>query len=343
MKKEYMSNLNFPKTTPFCTINYGSINLDNIVTSKFSNNAAVIAIHKGNVILEKYFNNHSVNDTFHVASTTKSIISALIGIAIDKGFIKSVDEKILSFFPEYNNSYSNDLLNTITIKNLLTMTVPYDFPDWQEPFDKLCESPDWIQYTLGNISSNSHLGDFKYSSEGAHLLSCILTKATHKSAREFANEYLFEPLGIKTFPDYKTDVYDFDYLFGKNLKGWPHDPQGNSTGGWGLNLTLRDMALFGYLFMNNGFYNGKQIVPESWVKQSITPFSDKKVFAENKYGYLWWINHYGELNCYSAVGDGGNIISCIPEKELVVAVAAEMPKPIENPYEFIENYIIPYI
>lgn len=343
MKKEYIAHLKFPKTTPFCTLNYGNIDLDNIVASKFNNITGVLAVRKRKVVLEKYFNNHNTNDTFHVASVTKSIISALIGIAIDNGYIKSINEKALDFFPEYNDLSNNECRQSITIKHLLTMTVPYDFPDWTEPFDKFCSSPNWTKYILSNLGKNGNLGDFKYSTQGAHLLSCIITRATHKSAREFANEYLFNPLGMNILPDYKPKAYDFDYLFGKDLKAWPHDPDGNSTGGWGLNLTLRDMALFGFLYMNDGFYNDKQIVQKSWIQQSTSPFSDKNVFAENKYGYLWWINHYDNLYCYSAVGDGGNIISCIPEKELVIAVSVQIPKPIENPYEFIQNHIIPYI
>lgn len=343
MKKEYISHLEFPKTTPFSSLNYRNIDLDKIVSSKFNNNSGVIAIHKGKVVLEKYFNNHYVSNTFHVASVTKSIISALIGIAIDKGYIKSINEKILNFFPEYNDLFNNEFLQSITLKHLITMTVPYNFPDWKEPFDKFCTAPDWIKYTLNNIDQKGSLENFKYSTEGAHLISCILTRTTHKSAREFANEHLFKPLGINVIPDYQTDSYDFDYLFGKNLKGWPHDSSGNSTGGWGLNLTLRDMALLGFLYMNKGFYNNTQIISKSWIQESTSPFTEKNIFLTNKYGYLWWIYNYGSLQSYSAVGDGGNIISCIPEKELVVAVSAGSPKPIDNPYEFIQDYIIPYI
>lgn len=317
--------------------------LDNTVSSKYPNIAGVIAVYKGKTILEKYFQNHTMNDTFHVASVTKSIISALVGIALDKGYIKSIDQKVVDFFPEYDNlSYSN-CRDSITLRDLLTMTAPYNFPDFKEPFDKFCFAKNWTEYILNNLGKNGCIGNFKYSTEGAHLISCILTRTTHKSAREFANEYLFAPAKMNTIPDYKTESIDIDYLFGKNLKGWPHDPDNNSTGGWGINLTLRDMAIFGLIYLNDGFYNGKQIVPKEWVRESTSPFSKENVFAENKYGYLWWISHYGSLNCYSAVGDGGNIISCIPEKDLVVAVAAEYPKPIDNPYEFIQDYIIPYI
>lgn len=343
MKEKYVSPLEFPKAIPFCSLDYGSIDLDNVVSDKFDNIAGVLAIHKGKVVLEKYFHNHNNTDTFHVASVTKSIISALIGIALDKGCLQSIDQRLMDIFPEYNDLFDNECKQSITIKHLLTMTVPYDFPDWNEPFDKFCSSSDWTKYIINNLGINGRPGDFKYSTEGAHLLSCIITRATGKSAREFANQYLFTPLGINAFPDYKPETYGFDYLFGKDLKSWPHDPQENSTGGWGLNLTLRNIALFGFLYMNDGFYDGRQIISKSWIQQSTTPFSAKKVFLENQYGYLWWINHYDSSYCYSAVGDGGNIISCIPDKDLVIVVSAQVPKPIENPYEFIEKYVIPYI
>lgn len=343
MNKEYKSNLECPESVPYCKLNYKDIDLDNVVSSKFSNISGVIAVENSEVVLEKYFNNHKVQDTFHVASVTKSIISALIGIAIDKGYIKGVEEKVISFFPEYKDILDGKIKKPITIKDLLTMTVPYKFPEWKEDFEKLCLSHDWVKYTLDNIDEDGNIGDFKYSSEGAHVLSSIITKATNKSAREFANEYLFKPLGMSIMENYEPKKFGFDYLFGKDLKSWPHDTLGYSTGGWGLNLTLRDMALFGCLYINDGYFNNTEIVSESWVKCSTTPFKEKYVFAENKYGYLWWINHYNSLSCYSAVGDGGNIISCIPEKNLVIAVTAETPIPIENPYEFIEKYVIPYV
>ncbi|MEC3438072.1 serine hydrolase, partial [Bacillus cereus] len=251
--------------------------LDQIIKEEYENMNGMLVVRKGNVIFEKYYNDYGQNDTFHVASVTKTIISALIGICIDKGYIKSVDQKVIEFFPEYKVKSSE-----VTVRHLLTMTAPYPFVDWQEPLEELCTQPDWVQYTLHRMGNGGEIGAFKYSSAGAHVLSAMITNATGKSAREFANEYLFQPLGMSEIPNYNMKAFGFDDLFGKDVKGWVHDPNGISTGGWGLTLTVRDIAKFGQLYLNEGIHNGKQILSKSWIKESIAMNS-------NQYGYLWWL------------------------------------------------------
>ncbi|MFK4289283.1 CubicO group peptidase (beta-lactamase class C family) [Bacillus sp. RC250] len=237
--------------------------LDQIIKKEYKNINGMLVVQKGNVIFEKYYNGHGPDDTFHVASVTKTIISALIGLCVDKGYIKSVDQRVIEFFPEYNVNSSE-----ITVRHLLTMTAPHPFVDWQEPLEELCTQEDWVQYTLNRMGDSGEIGSFKYSSAGAHILSAIITNATGKSAREFANEYLFQPLGMREIPNYNMKVFGFDDLFGKDVKGWVHDPNGISTGGWGLTLTVRDMEKFGQLYLNEGIHNGKQILSKSWIKES---------------------------------------------------------------------------
>ncbi|CAI6223291.1 hypothetical protein JS609_00241 [Bacillus subtilis] len=99
------------------------------------------------------------------------------------------------------------------------MTAPYPFEDWQEPLDKMCMQPDWIAYTLGMLGQGGKIGTFKYSTAGVHLLSAIITRTTGKSAREFANEYLFKPIGMKEIPHYEMKSFSFDDLFGKHVRG----------------------------------------------------------------------------------------------------------------------------
>ncbi|MED3121689.1 serine hydrolase, partial [Bacillus thuringiensis] len=211
--------------------------LDQIIKEEYKNMNGMLVVQKENAIFEKYYNGHGPDDAFHVASVTKTIISALIGICIDKGYIKSVDQKVIEFFPEYTLKASD-----ITVRHLLTMTAPYPFTDWQEPLEELCTQEDWVQYTLNRMGNGGEIGSFKYSSAGAHLLSAIITSTTGKSAREFANKYLFQPLDMREIPNYNMKAFGFDDLFGKDVKGWVHDPNGISTGGWGLTLTVRDMA-----------------------------------------------------------------------------------------------------
>ncbi|COF14970.1 serine hydrolase domain-containing protein [Bacillus cereus] len=305
--------------------------LDQIIKEEYKNMNGMLVVQKGNIIFEKYYNDYGPNDTFHVASVTKTIISALIGICIDKGYIKSVDQRVIEFFPEYNCNSPE-----ITVRHLLTMTAPYPFVDWQEPLEELCTQQDWIQYTLDRIGKGGNIGAFKYSSAGAHVLSAIITSVTGKSAREFANEQLFQPLGMREIPNYNMKAFGFDDLFGKDVKGWVHDPNGISTGGWGLTLTVKDMAKFGQMYLNEGIHNGKQILSKSWIKESTT-------MNQNQYGYLWWLREEDGIFSYCAMGDGGNMICCIPEKELVVVIASEAMPNARDRWELIVKYILPCI
>ncbi|MDA2778503.1 serine hydrolase [Bacillus cereus group sp. Bc002] len=305
--------------------------LDQIIQEEYGNVNGMLVVQKGNVIFEKYYKGHGPDDAFHVASVTKTIISALIGICIDKGYIKSVDQRVIEFFPEYKLKASE-----VTVRYLLTMTAPYPFVDWQEPLEELCTQQDWIQYTLNRIGNGGEIGFFKYSSAGAHILSAIITNATGKSAREFANEYVFQPLGMREIPNYNMKAFRFDDLFGKDVKGWVHDPNGISTGGWGLTLTVKDMAKFGQLYLNEGIHNGKQILSKSWIKESTE-------MNQNQYGYLWWLREEDGIFSYCAMGDGGNVICCIPKKDLVVVIASEVMSNARDRWELIVKYILPYI
>ncbi|MHA4278411.1 MULTISPECIES: serine hydrolase domain-containing protein [Bacillus cereus group] len=305
--------------------------LNLIIKEEYENRNGMLVVQKGDYIFENYYNGHGPNDAFHIASVTKTVISALIGICIDKGYIKSVDQKVIEFFSEYNVNSSE-----ITVRHLLTMTAPHPFVDWQEPLEEQCMQRDWVQYTLNRIGQGGEIGSFKYSSAGAHVLSAIITSVTGKSAREFANEYLFQPLGMSEISNYNMKAFGFDDLFGKAVKGWVHDPNGISTGGWGLTLTVRDMAKFGQLYLNEGIHNGKQILSKSWIKESIAMNS-------NQYGYLWWLREEEGVYSYCAMGDGGNIICCITERELVVAIASEIIPNAGDRWKLIKECILPYL
>ncbi|WP_283750363.1 serine hydrolase domain-containing protein [Bacillus cereus] len=305
--------------------------LDCVVKEEYKNINGMLVMQKGNVIFENYYNGYGPDDTFHVASVTKTIISALIGICIDKGYIKSINQKVIEFFPEYNLKASE-----VTVRHLLTMTAPYPYVEWQEPLEELCTQMDWVKYTLNRAGKGGEIGSFKYSSAGAHLLSAIITSVTGKSAREFANDHLFQPIGMREIPNYNMKAFGFHDLFGKDVKGWVHDPNGISAGGWGLTLTARDMAKFGQLYLNEGTYDGKQILSKSWVQESTAMNS-------NQYGYLWWLRKEDGIYSYCAMGDGGNVICCVPERELVVVIASEVMANTGDRWKLIKECILPYL
>ncbi|MDA1477235.1 serine hydrolase domain-containing protein [Bacillus changyiensis] len=335
---------NYWPTTEWQTLDPQALKMDSdklselgpMISSEYSNINGIVIVKNGYIAYESYHNGYGPDHTYHVASVTKSIMSALIGIAIDKKYIDDVDQKVLDFFPEYISAFHDQQKQNITIRHLLTMTAPYPFEDWHEPLEKMCTQPDWIKYILDMLGQKGRIGTFKYSTAGAHLLSAIITRCTGKSAREFANQHLFKPIGMKEIPDYKMKSFGFDDLFGKNVKGWVEDPNGYSTGGWGLSLSPRDMARFGFLYLNDGFWDNKQIIPKKWTVESTAMNS-------NQYGYLWWLRKEDGVFAYLAMGDGGHVICCIPEKDLVIAIASEFTMNPRDRWTLIKERIIPAV
>ncbi len=174
---------------------------------------------------------------------------------------------------------------SITIRHLLTMTAPFAWKTragsrGYEPLDRLRRQRDWVKYILNLMGRNGQPGSFQYNSLGPHLLSAIITRAAGMCAREFANERLFRPIGIREIPDHEMKSFDKDNVFGKNVTGWIKDPQGVTVGGWGLTITPRDMARFGFLYLNRGIWDNARIISETWIDESTAPNS-------NGYGYNW--------------------------------------------------------
>ncbi|MBD2864775.1 serine hydrolase domain-containing protein [Paenibacillus oceani] len=308
--------------------------LERVLKSEYSNISGILVVKSGLVAYENYLNGCGPDDAHHVASVTKSVLSALVGIAVDAGYIRSIDQKVLDFFPEYAADPADPQKRDITLRHLLTMTAPYPFEDWREPLDRMCMQPDWTKYALDMLGQQGRVGDFKYSTAGAHLLSAILTRCTGTTAREFANERLFKPIGMKAIPDYEMSAFGFEQLFGSEVRGWVKDPNGNSTGGWGLTLTPRDMARFGFLYLNGGMWDNEPVIPASWINESIA-------MNPNHYGYLWWLRQEDGMFAYSAVGDGGNMICCMPDQDLVVAMASAFVMNPRDRWTLIKEQILP--
>ena len=316
-------------------------NIENIIKSEYENINGIIVLKNGEIYYEKYFNGHVEDDSYHVTSVTKTIISALVGIALEKGYIKNLNQKVLDFFPEYDFDDLGGYKKEISLYNLLTMTAPYNYPDWKEPFEEMCSAKSWKEYILNIMGYGGQIGNFKYSSAGAHLLSIILSKTTGKSAREFANENLFKALGMREIADYEMESYDIENLFGEKVRGWVKDPDGNSVGGWGLTLTVRDMSKFGQVYLNNGIFKDERIIPEKWVKDSTCVHSQSSMGQTIlKYGYMWWLRDGDGFSAYMAMGDGGNLICCIPEKKLVIAIASEFIPNSKDQWDLIKKFIL---
>lgn len=285
--------------------------LEQMIRSQYSNIQGLKVTKNNQEVFMKSFNQVEEGEKYNIASVTKSILSLLIGIAIDQKLIKGVDEPVMSFFPEYDFRDDNLLRDKITIRDLLTMTTPFPFPSMQESFSRMCRQEDWIKYGLEMMGRGDLKGGFKYSTIGSHILSAVLTKVTKMSAREFANLYLFTPLKIKPIPFYSM-TYDEEHLFGKKVQGWVMDPSGISAGGWGLTLSIDEMTKIGQLYLNDGVWNHQQVVSSKWLEES------RQVNA-NHYGYMWWL---GESDEVMSIGSGGSLIYVHLKEKIVIAIAS---------------------
>jgi CubicO group peptidase (beta-lactamase class C family) len=260
-----------------------------------------LIIRNGNIIHEKYFNGYNREYINHMCSVTKTIISALIGIAIEKKFIKSVDQKVLDYFPDFKPKKSDYFKSHLRIKHFLTMTTGLMWMNTgkgHEPmFRRLLKEKNWVNSILNLPTNDRMFGQFQYSSAVSHLLSAIITKATKNSTQGFAERHLFKPIGISN----KTE--------------WMKDPQGINIGGYGLKLSPRDLAKFGFLYLNQGIWKDKQIIPKEWIVESLQNYGEG-------YGYHVWITKIGDFNAFMAAGYGGQYLTCFPKLDLIIVITS---------------------
>jgi CubicO group peptidase (beta-lactamase class C family) len=284
-----------------------------------------LVVRDGSLVFEKYFE-HSGNNELsrnNVYSVTKSFISALVGIAVREGYIGSVDDTVEKYLPGYFKQLSDPRWKKITLKHLLTMT-----PGFCEDLETMTGSEDWVSYTF-SLSLNYNPGEeFQYANSASHLLSVILTKATGMSTKDFADKYLFNPLGIVS-PE------------------WGKDPEGNYAGYANIYMRPRDMAKFGWLYYSMGKWEGVQVVPEEWVAESTRVQFDlnkeQDTGVENGYGYKWWISSKTGYHTFSALGYGGQSITVIPDLGLEVVITC-LPNSLalndEQREQFLKDYVI---
>ncbi len=313
--------------------------MEAIVAADYSNMAGMVIMKDGKAVYEKYFCGCTEADRIHVFSVTKSILSILIGIALDKGYIHSVDQKVLEFYPEYTVKKGEKTIQNVTIKDMLTMTAPYKYKS--NPYTKYFTSMDWVKFSLDVLGGKGQIGEFRYAPiVGPDILSGILERAAGQSAFEFAKEYLFAPLGITVEKTITFHSKEEQMAFYKatDISCWVAGPTGVNTAGWGLTLSPMDMAKIGQMFLNGGMWNGNRIVSEKWVSDSTSEQSRWKQ-RDLPYGYLWWIGE--QDNGYAAMGDGGNIIYVSPDKNMVVASTSLFYPRAKDRIEFIKKYVEP--
>jgi len=284
---------------------------------------SILIVRNGYVVLDTYNYPEQPNLKHHLYSCTKSVASTLIGIAIDKGYIKSIDQPLLDFFPEKVSRNPDNRKKKITLKHVLMMATGLKCQDsylygWKGLHD-MSKSEDFVQYMIDLPMVEAPGSRFEYCNGASYLLTAILQKATGKTGLEFAKEHLFNPLGI-------SDVH---WVAWRGI-----------TIGWGsLHLRPRDMAKFGYLFLNNGKWNNQQIVSNKWVAES----TQKQISATLTpgYGYQWWVL---SPDIYVAVGYAGQRIFVLKDKQMVVVFTSRLKdQKARLPEGILKGYIIPAV
>ena len=310
--------------------------LESAILSDYSNIAGIVVQQNGTVLYENSFNGYTADTAFHVFSVTKSVLSILIGIAIDKGLIESLDQKVLDFFPEYTPKRGEKTAQLVTLRDMMTMTAPFKYKS--APYTKYFSSESWVKSALDLLGGKGEIGDFRYTPLiGPDILSGILTRVTGLSVLEFAQENLFIPLRIDVSERivFESKEEQLSIMKDHHGSGWVADPQGINTAGWGLFLRPGEMAKIGKLLLNRGIWDGRQIVSSEWVDESTAPHSR---WGELQYGYLWWIIDE-EARSFAALGDGGNAIYVNPAKNLVVAIASLFKPTAKDRIEFIKKFV----
>ncbi|TKJ44014.1 hypothetical protein CEE36_02520 [candidate division TA06 bacterium B3_TA06] len=299
--------------------------LDSMLVAQLYFNAAkletlygLLVIKNGYLIAEGYFNEGSVDQLSGRQSATKSFTSALVGIALDQGYLESVDQKMMDFFPEFAEQITDPRKEQITIRDLLQMRAGYPDEERTPPyFDILFFSDNWhwLPHIVDFPLTSDPGTEFNYSNLTSHLLGVIVARACTTDLMSYGQEHLFSPIN--------AEVGD-----------WTADADNYNFGSMEIYVTARDMAKFGLLYLGDGEYEGNQIVSADWVSQSLQRYSEDiiiggwitsryGIFRDIGYGYQWWSARAGDHHFDYAAGHGGNYIILLDELDMIIVTTAD--------------------
>jgi len=268
---------------------------------------SIVVVRNGYLIREWYYNGTTKGRAQNIYGASACMISALVGIAIREKNLNNLDQKLLDYFHEYITPDMDRQKFEITIKHLLTMKA--GIPHENSSYTTIYNSSNWIRTVLALPLVSQPGKEFHYNTFSVHLLSGILTKTSGTHTYHFAENYLMKPSGI-------------------TIRGWQRDNQGYYFGGGGLQMTARDMAKIGWIYLNHGSIGGKQILPNEWIDLSIskhTEFMNQSwgEFHNYNFGFLWWIGNLKEYPVFMAIGYAGQFIINIPALNMVIVTTAE--------------------
>jgi CubicO group peptidase (beta-lactamase class C family) len=306
------------------------------IAAKYAPLHCLLVVRFGRLIAERYFGKNNQQTAFNIHSTAKSILSALVGIALNEHILTDLDEPIAHWLPEYFKPGTDPSKSEITLKHLLTMSAGLGWIENYTTLRRWRHSPDRVKYVLDLSMVGTAGRRFVYNTGLTHLLSVILTRASGMTTPALARKFLFDPLGV-------------------GVARWMTDSQGYYIGGSDMCLTARDMARFGLLYLQHGMWNGRSIVPTQWVNISTRPQISLRQPgfwhpAYTDYGFLWWLRKLAGHDAIVASGYAGQIIFIVPVLDLVVVTTATARIPNANVMkqsnqieELVESYVIPAV
>jgi CubicO group peptidase (beta-lactamase class C family) len=261
---------------------------------------SLLVSRRGELVFERYYNGRRAERLANIKSASKSVVSALVGIAIDRKLIPDVSTPIATYFSDLARD-TDPRKREITVEHLLMMRPGLEGTSGRN-YGAWVTSRNWVRYALSRPMFAAPGEEMEYSTGNTHLLSAILTMATGKSTLQFANDTLATPMGF-------------------SLESWPRDPQGIYFGGNDMLLTPRQMMAFGRLYLSGGQAGGRQIVPAAWVAASVVPRTRSRV-SRRQYGYGWWMRDLAGHRSFYAWGYGGQYIYAVPALDLVVVTTS---------------------
>ena len=284
---------------------------------------AVVVSVNGDTVIEHY-RDSDASEYAHVWSVTKSVMSILIGIALDEGHLTSLDQTLAELLPRYRPEMT-DQVAAITLRQLLTHTS--GLPGGGAGDGLAWSADDTVELIIVYGLVNDPGVAYGYSNSGAHLVGAVLTQATGRTVLDYARERLFDPLGISTRPAFEGfDAGEPGSKFDDNGFAWGADRRGIHTGCCLLKLTAPDMIKIGELYLNDGKWNGRRIVSADWVRESTKPQVTPEQRPDSAYGYFWWLDEVRGHQTYRASGAYGQAIAVVPDMGLVVAVSTRDDK-----------------
>jgi len=307
-----------------------------ILASRYGFVDGLLVVRNGKIVAEAYFNDFTADIPHNIMSVSKSMLSAIAGLVLDGPYGLDLEDRMLDYFPQYNSDRLDPRKQDISIEHLLTMRMGIERESHNNysVYSELYHSENWIQSTIEYPLSYDPGERMSYNTFITHLLSGVISEATGKATDKFAHRHLFAPMGI-----------DIDY--------WEKDPQGICFGGNSMHVTPREMAVFGLLYLQKGMLQGKQIIPQTWVEQSLSPSTDFThpnewgSWKNYNYAYLWWLGQFSEYDSFMGYGYGGQFVIVFPDLNLIVVTTAKNEVPPETTttqewalFDLVNKYIL---